>query len=457
MSVPSRRARGGVALLVALMIVVIGAFAAAAALSFAGAASRETDAANRVSRARLAADSGLRGVMAEFAAQRDAVLAGAEPDLTPAWIVDDSATGRRTVVRLVAIAPDGPLATPEAAWPGLYSFPETASWLGIDASELATWRAPNVLAPEDLPGFLLTPARRVSLCAVEPEQILGLDDSTEPIRGDARLGPGDTLDRAVSLPEPLNAFVRTGLSSSSGEPIADRSSLIARLRAEAVPPEQWGAAIDLLATSTAEWVSGRLDLNYAPAEALALVPGLDEATADAIVGLRERTDAADRRSPAWVVAEGVVTPSQFEQAAPWLTTVSLQWRVRLEAGEARPADLSAFEGIGGIDPELELEASLADADLEYAVTLEAVIDLSTSPPRLAYLAERGGGRIPSDADREDVRVQIESAGPVVSDASADRAPLEPSDDAGSPSTALSRTARWVTPAASTPSESSVAP
>jgi hypothetical protein len=73
----------------------------------------------------------------------------------------------------------------------------------------------------------------------------------------------------------------------------------------------------------------------------------------------------------WLVSESILTVDQFEQAIDLLTTRTLQWRVVVEAGFV---DTGSDEG--------------ADfPPLVDRVVVEAVIDVASERPRVAYLRD----------------------------------------------------------------------
>ncbi|HET6428399.1 MAG TPA: type II secretion system protein GspK [Phycisphaerae bacterium] len=105
---------------------------------------------------------------------------------------------------------------------------------------------------------------------------------------------------------------------------------------------------------------GRVNLNSAPKEVLAALPGLSETAAQQIVDLRETLDAEERSTTAWVYAQGVVSAEEFKQAAMCLTARSYQYRVR------------SF----GYSPTCG----------RFCV-LEAVVDLASGRPEIVYLRD----------------------------------------------------------------------
>ena len=78
-------------------------------------------------------------------------------------------------------------------------------------------------------------------------------------------------------------------------------------------------------------------------------------------------------------------PSVFEGIVDLVTTRCMQWRVRVEAGLAR-AD-GAGPGIGGPVSGAAAGGGLESLDLRPRVVLEAVIDVASQRPRVAYLRD----------------------------------------------------------------------
>jgi hypothetical protein len=139
-----------------------------------------------------------------------------------------------------------------------------------------------------------------------------------------------------------------------------------------VEPKDWAPIVDALTASADPYLIGLVDLNHAPAEVLSAVPGISVEAAGRIVNARDSVDAAARRTPVWPVIEGILQPQEYVKAADHLTIRSLQWRVRVEAGTASASDQDHGEQ----------SAVLADR-----VVLEAVIDVASERPRIAYLRD----------------------------------------------------------------------
>ncbi|MCP5518471.1 MAG: hypothetical protein H7A45_14555 [Verrucomicrobiales bacterium] len=135
-----------------------------------------------------------------------------------------------------------------------------------------------------------------------------------------------------------------------------------------------GEIVTLLAECTTRpdpRLPGLLNLNTAPPEALAVLPGLDETLAESIVSTRRVLGAEEKASPAWVYTRGLVSAEQFRQIAPQVTTRAFQFRFHC-LGYGLP---------GG----------------HYRV-VEAVIDVAEQPARLVSVRDlsRHGFPLPLD-------------------------------------------------------------
>lgn len=114
-----------------------------------------------------------------------------------------------------------------------------------------------------------------------------------------------------------------------------------------------------------EFVDGRININLAPREVLLAMPDVTETIADAIIAARpplEDSGAAsqimvNRRSPVWLLTEGVVDLVTFKRLGPWLTTTG---------------DVYSFQALGHFDQGGP------------TTRLEAMIDATKKPPRILF-------------------------------------------------------------------------
>lgn len=413
------RARRGAVLLGVLVVVTIGAYSGTTLVLSAQGEAEATDAALRRDQARALALAGVRAAMAELSEQRESLLRGSDPELTARWVLFTDELGREGVVRLAVLEEEGggvALGEParldlnaaseemlarlpgvgptlagrivEARGSGFASVEELLEVEGVTPSLLYGEAGEGVASPAGAEGFEVFSsgagwrlADLLTVFSFEPNVQMGLDD--ERYAGELRVN----LD--VPWSEELGGAIedRFGREAAMGLQAmmtqqnqrfardADVCAVLSRLASGRY--ELWSQVLDVVTTSDDLFRRGRVDVNRAPAAVLAAIPGLDEETAERIVSVREGLDAQQRRSVVWPLEQGVVEEAQFVQAADWLCTRSLQWRVRVEAGLAPPPDRAVGEGgpFGGAE-------RLADR-----VVLEVVIDAASSRARLAYLRD----------------------------------------------------------------------
>jgi len=118
---------------------------------------------------------------------------------------------------------------------------------------------------------------------------------------------------------------------------------------------------------------GLLNVNSAPAGALAAVPGMDADLARRIVDARASIAPEARATTAWLFTEGLMDADRFKQVAPRLTARTFQYRVQC-VGFGWPCG-------------------------RYRV-IEAVVDLAGGTPRLLYMRDltRMGVPLPLNVD-----------------------------------------------------------
>lgn len=170
-------------------------------------------------------------------------------------------------------------------------------------------------------------------------------------RAGKKLGhPVELLDAETSLPDASgkNANFKSGIGRDQMPSILDRCTGTDAMRLE-----------------------GLINLNSAPRAVLAALPALGETGADAIVAARPGLGVDERRTPAWILQRGLVTPEQFKELAPHLTTRGFQF---------------SFHSLGYAVP-----------SGRYRI-LDAVIDLATRPARILAVRDltRLGFPLPLD-------------------------------------------------------------
>lgn len=166
----------------------------------------------------------------------------------------------------------------------------------------------------------------------------------------------------------------------SDSPPKKTSDLLKAMRKAGAPPGAWRLAWGVRFGDDL-YSRGRVDINRAPREVLAAVPGIDATVAEAIVARRAGLSADALMDPTWPARQGVMAPEQLERAADWITTRSLQWRVRIEAAvlDAKDAEEQARGGEAGGGSSAQRPVSV--------VTLEIVVDAAAERVRVAYLRD----------------------------------------------------------------------
>lgn len=443
--------RRGFVMLTVLIVVVIAALLGTTLLHAAGAqagASRESVDAMQ---SRALAWSGVLAVMSELASQRESMLDGIEPRVTDEWTVFEGSNGQRGVYRLVPIGED------------LRTVIESES-AKLDLNRATEeMLAAHPLIGADLAGRIV--ARRASAGFGSVEELLELEgvtqamldgDSGEGIEvgfreasrglrdvvtvfsfdpnvqaGVGRDGRSHRGELRVNLNVPWSERLgraierRWGTDAAKGveslkKQNVDMSSLGAFcgfLKPLNIEDDLWVGVLDSITTTDDLYVPGLIDINRARADVLACVPGIGEEAAEEIADRRDSLDAATLQSIYWPVQEGILTLDHFVLAVDHITARSMQWRVRVEAGMlADEAELDrlacggAGDGrIGGLLPE--------EPELTHRVVVEAVIDVSSQRPRVAYLrdvtmletAKRWVRADESEAVMEDLELEAEGS------------------------------------------------
>lgn len=417
---PSLATRRGAVLLVVLVIVALAVVVGGAVLEASRVEAASNAAALRSTQARALAWSGVQGLMAELASQRDAILRGDEPRITTEWTLYGEDGPVRGIVRLLPLDPAGvrhiesesakldvnsATAAMLALVPGLDaeiagrieearrrrpfgSLDELATIEGITLDMLfggvggdiefvdSDERGPVSGSPSvDLPDSGL--ASWLTVFSFDPNIQAGIGQEGDTSRGDLRvnLAGGWSDDLEAGVTKRFGADVANGVRNimRQGTSFKRDGDIVAALRRFNVPPSDWTGILDCFTTVADPYRIGRIDVNLASPEVLACVPGLDETSATAIVDTRDRLDAETRLDVAWPVIEGLVEPAAFEQAVDHLTTQSAQWRARIETG--------ILDTSGG------WEVAPGDEVLRDRMVMEVVIDIASQRPRVAYLRD----------------------------------------------------------------------
>ncbi len=121
-------------------------------------------------------------------------------------------------------------------------------------------------------------------------------------------------------------------------------------------------------------VWGRVNVNTAPREVLAALPGSDHETAGRIVEARLNLEPSALATTAWLFSEQVVDAEQFKKIAPHVTSRGFQYRVRV-VGYAWPAGtyrtVEAIIDLAGGDPKIIYQRDITRLGLPFALDPES--------------------------------------------------------------------------------------
>ena len=138
--------------------------------------------------------------------------------------------------------------------------------------------------------------------------------------------------------------------------------------------------LDQTTTSFESRLIGRININTAPVKVLRTVPGIGE-KAESIAQHRESLMPEQKQSVAWLFADGVLTAEEFRQAAPHITTRSLQFRFHV-LGYSLPAG-------------------------RYR-SFEVVIDTADKVPQIIYLRDMTRLGLPFALPAEEVTIDVQT-------------------------------------------------
>ena len=414
---PTPRRRGLILLVV--FVVISGAALIMTSLSFLGRAEvRSAALVGRTSQAHALAWSGVQAVMAELDRQRTDLLDGRDPQISDNWSLYGTGA-ERGMVDLLPVGPDDELIVSESAKLDV-NLADEASLARLGAMVTPELSAAIVHARGARAGGRFDSiADLLQVDGVTPEMIWGPLDKVQvqkaadsgrdaDVQFDRRLR---SLDRGVSGPAPrgladvltiysiepviqstgryrinLNAryeeSMHRRIARRYGEDLAETVrqfrenqpdliidqkmwySLLSQADMDQSKPDEY---IDGFCLDDQHYAQGHVDLNRAPLEVLSALPGLDVDLATAIVTARENLSAAERAGVSWLVNSGTLTPEQWIAAAPRLTWRTSSWRVRV---------------LGRV-----LTGEGENVETAAECVYEAVIDLSSPQPRVAYLRD----------------------------------------------------------------------
>lgn len=389
-----------------LVVVSIAAIIGVAAISRTNAHEDLADAALGSMQSRSLAWSGVLAVQSQLQSSRLSILAGEDPSVQLSW--STSISGGIGVVRLLPFTEEGDEAP-------IYVEFESAK-LDLNMISVDSLAQLDGIGPE-LAGRIVG-ARGVGFQCVEAiAKIEGVTD--EVLFGPMRESESPTTRRG--LLESLTTFafdpnttvqfeavsssdhdsakisVSTQWSESFAEEVRERcgesiaqacsricggqiaisreSDLLKAMKAQGVPQSAWGIILNTFSVSDDLFRIGKTDINRASPHVLALLPGLDEESANRLVATRSSLSGMKKLDLAWPLVSGAVDEEQYLQLVDFISTRTAQFRIRVEAGVRRNVSEDVTETDG------------QSQSLERAVVLEAVIDIAGAVPRVAYLRE----------------------------------------------------------------------
>ncbi len=154
-----------------------------------------------------------------------------------------------------------------------------------------------------------------------------------------------------------------------------------------VEPSAVGLWLDALAGEKATR-AGCVDINRAPVEVLAVIPGFGPEVAQQIVDARQSLGAEETASILWPLEQGIVDEEGMLAAVDRITTRSVRWVLRAEAGVATVRERSA--GIDSLEDAQRARAGMAGDDtdkLADRVAMDYLVDFSGERPVVVPLGE----------------------------------------------------------------------
>ncbi len=429
---PTLRGRGnwsaprrGTILIVAMVILGGSLLIGASLLSLLHAGSAISAGARDAAHSRAVARSGLEAIAAELNRQRRAILGGESPYLESQYLLFEEGN-RAGVVRLIPSDISGELIVSEAAKIDINLIDDAKALAATGLVDETLAQAIIDHRKDTLKRPFQSEVELLEVGGVTPEVLYGsLDRVVERDDDDFPLAPGSAggsplTSRASRLGvhppaepgahdvaaladivtvyaiEPAlqeNGKLRINLNIEWSEELRDRVAdrfgeeianglksifdqgvkfdserrMIELLRFFQVPPEEWFEATDSFTTEDSDYHRGRIDINTAPEEALRALPGVTLEQAAQMFAAQTTLSHEERRTIAWPAMLDILKVEQFDALAGMISTRSWTWRVRFEAGMVSLDDL--------------------DGPIEHAARYEAVIDLASPAPRIAYLRD----------------------------------------------------------------------
>ncbi len=398
----------GIAVLVVLVVLAIGALAGTVALLAARSAGEGASVTAGRLQSRLTMRSGVLALEQMALEQRDAVLGGAPFEVeTPLEIFT---VGNRTgMFRLDARITEAPVSLDALLDVNTADAEMLAKLPGMDETLAAAIVA--ALPVMSLRELLAVEGVTVELLYGEYDGGGRLVSEGVPLASVLTLGSVDPgLTVGVGGVEPGLKRLRfdgerdEGFRSGLVELVGEESAELCMAMLEVLPTQPptrraiaaWSSQGGLDQGST--WldamdvgegpVAGRIDINRAPVEVLAAIPGFSQEVAERIEDFRVSASADEIASVIWPLEQGLVDEEGMSAAVDRVTTRSVRWVLRAEAGMASVRERSV--GIDSLEDARRARAGMAadDSDtLADRVAMDLLVDFSGPRPIIVPLGE----------------------------------------------------------------------
>lgn len=406
------RSERGLAVLVVLVVLAIGVFAGTVALLVARSAGETASQSVGLLQSQLTMRSGVLALGMEAQLQREDVLGGADFVFdVPLEVYSEG--GRSGVFRFDATITEAPVSLDALLDVNTADAEMLARLPGVDealaeamAAALPVASIRELLSVEGMTVELLFGAYNdlgqlvsegvplaslLTVGSVDPEVAVGASGAVSVLAGTLRYRADATFalnvqeGRAVPLHED-QAFQQLTNRFVASQP-RSRGSIVSVLREQGVDASSWGFWLDVCAVG-AEPVSGRIDINRAPVEVLAVIPGFDADIAQRIVDTRRTVAASELASVLWPLERGLVDEESMLLALDRVTTRSVRWVVRAEAGVQATRDRSvSVDSIEDVDRIRGRWAQTVEDRLVDRVAMDLLVDFSGERPVVVPLGD----------------------------------------------------------------------
>jgi DNA uptake protein ComE-like DNA-binding protein len=389
-------ARSAFVMLTVVIIVMASLLVVTGVLFLTRAEAASTAATIEAAQHRAVAWSGVQAVMSKLAAQRAAMLRGQMPEVDAEMKIYDAGQ-EEGVATLMPIDGEGRLVVAESSRIDLNAanaerLSATGQFSAEEAASIIAGRREGYQSAADLLALeWVTNERFHGPLASFSWRETASSDASESTEKQAPLAELVTVfsaepevnergDRRINVNAPWSDDLRSRLARASSDAIAaaigsrresggaigSASELFTVVRGLGVEQEELAKLLDAVRYADAAATGGRVNINVASEPVLRSVPGVSEEAAAAIVQMRESVPDDELRSVAWLLAREVLTPDQFRDALPHVTSRSWTFRIRVGAA-IRSADSSDEAPVRAV--------------------FEAVIDCVDETPRIAVLRD----------------------------------------------------------------------